>query len=300
LIVAGATGESAISKFVIKGREFDASHIEPALYIAATPIGNLGDVTIRTLETLAGCDLIACEDTRVTAKLLRHYAIDTKTIAYHEHNAAAVGPKLLETINQGCSVVLVSDAGTPLVSDPGFRLVEACKQEDISVIPLPGASATLAALVASGLPADNWEFAGFLPSKEVARKKQLKKFVDNTATTLFFESPNRLGKTLRDMQMIFGDSRPACIAREITKLHEQVVTSTVGDLVSQFDDKSVKGEIVLLVGPCSPDDDPDPETLLLELMETMPVSRAAAEASELVNLSKRDLYQMALSLKEKG
>ena len=180
------------SSYQIHNQEFTARHVEPGLYIAATPIGNLGDVTVRVLETLAGCDLIACEDTRVTAKLLRHYGISTKTISYHEHNANVAGPKLIENLKADKSIALVSDAGTPLVSDPGFRLVEAVRAEGLSVWPLPGSTAPVAALVASGLPAETWLFGGFLPTKQAARRARLDELKNVPATLMFFESPNRV------------------------------------------------------------------------------------------------------------
>ena len=287
------------SSFRIKDQEFAAPHVEPGLYITATPIGNLGDITLRALETLAGCDLIACEDTRVTGKLLRHYGISTKTVSYHEHNASVSGPKLIEDLKSGKAITLVSDAGTPLVSDPGFRLVEEVRAEGLPVWPLPGSTAPVAALVASGLPADTWLFDGFLPTKQAARRKRLEELKDVSATLIFFESPNRVDKALADMGVVLGADRGAAIARELTKLHEEISRGTLGELATRYSGKKTRGEIVIVVAP--PNDASqvhDIEALLSELLERMPVSRAAAEAAELTGLPRRELYTKALAIRD--
>ena len=294
----GSTEYKAISQYTIKGTVLTALKPEPALYLAATPIGNLGDVTLRVLETLAGADLVACEDTRVTGKLLRHFGIKNKTISYHEHNADTVGPELIDAVAAGMAVVVVSDAGTPLVSDPGFRLVGAAQVKGVRVVPLPGASAPLAGLVASGLPNESWTFCGFLPSKQGARVSTLQAEVNSASTLIYFESPNRLTKTLDDMTRVFGKDRRACVARELTKLHEEIATDTLETLSLHFASKQVKGEIVILIAPETRAQVLDVESLLLELLQTMPVSKAAAEAATLTGQSKRDLYQLALSLKD--
>ncbi|MDJ0613409.1 MAG: 16S rRNA (cytidine(1402)-2'-O)-methyltransferase [Rhizobiaceae bacterium] len=294
----GSTEFRAITQYTIKGSVFTARKPEPALYLAATPIGNLGDITLRVLETLAGADVIACEDTRVTGKLTRHFGIQTKTIAYHEHNADEVGPKIINQVKEGKSVIVVSDAGTPLVSDPGFRLVQAAQEENLKIVPLPGASAPLAALIASGLPNESWTFCGFLPSKQGARKSLLQANSGASSTLIYFESPNRLIKTLEDMISVFGPERMACVGRELTKLHEEIVTDTLGGLSEHFSDKAIKGEIVILIGPPNDEHRIEPENLLRELLQSMPVSKAAAEAASLTGQSKRDLYQLALSIKE--
>ncbi len=294
----GLTEYSAITQYTIKGAVLTALKPEPALYLAATPIGNLGDVTLRVLETLAGADLIACEDTRVTGKLLRHFGISTKIVPYHEHNADEVGPKLISEVMSGKSVIVVSDAGTPLVSDPGFRLVASAQAEGVKVVPLPGASAPLAGLVASGLPNESWTFCGFLPSKQGARVSALQAQTNAASTLIFFESPNRLTKTLSDMIEVFGSERKACVARELTKLHEEIATDTLGALSEHFSSKTIKGEIVILVAPEAEEKVIDTESLLRELLQSMPVSKAAAEAANLTGQSKRDLYQLALSIKE--
>lgn len=254
---------------------------------------------MRVLETLAGCDLIACEDTRVTGKLLRHYGINTKTISYHEHNADAAGPRIIEDLKAGKSVVQVSDAGTPLVSDPGFRLIDLAHGAGVPVWPLPGSSAPVTALVASGLPCETWTFAGFLPTKQGARKARLESLNAIPSTLIFFESPNRIDKCLKDMCDVFGKDREACVARELTKLHEEIKRGSLSELANFFANQKTKGEIVVLVAPATQGEVADAETLLLELMQNMSVSKAAAEAAHLTGKSKRDLYQQALALKEK-
>lgn len=284
--------------YIVKGREFTAPQIEPGLYIAATPIGNLSDITLRVLDTLAGCDLIACEDTRVTGKLLRHFAIDTRKIAYHEHNAEVTGPKLIEEIKAGRSVALVSDAGTPLVSDPGFRLVEACRNEGLNVVPLPGASAPVTAMVASGLVTGSWTFHGFLPSKASSRNAMLSQNASADGTVIYFESPSRLVKTLQNIQDLFGPDRVVCVARELTKLHEEIITRPVSEVLQHFLHKAVKGEIVILISESNREQERDPDQLLRELLTRMSVSKAAAEAAQFTGLPKRELYQRALQLKE--
>lgn len=259
----------------------------------------MGDITLRVLETLAGCDLIACEDTRVTGKLLRHYGITTKTISYHEHNADAAGPRIIDDLKSGKSVVQVSDAGTPLVSDPGFRLIDLAHEAGISVWPLPGSTAPVTALVASGLPSETWTFAGFLPTKQGARKARLEALNAVPSTLIFFESPNRIHKSLHDMCDVFGKTREACVARELTKLHEEIKRGTLSELEEFYSNQKTKGEIVILIAPPAEKQIKDTETLLLELMQNMSVSKAATEAAHLTGKSKRDLYQQALTLKEK-
>ena len=293
-----AQPSNSTSTYVVKGQIITAPAAAPALYLVATPIGNLADISLRALETLASADIIACEDTRVTGKLLRHYGITGKLIAYHEHNAGRAGPMLISELKDGKSIALVSDAGTPLVSDPGFQLVQNARSQGLDVVPIPGASAVLAALVASGLAGASWKFCGFLPSKQSQRKTELNKHAAETATLVFFESPNRLQNCLEDMVEVFGEKRNACVARELTKLHETIITEQLGNLACRFSDTKVKGEIVILIAPASEDTIQDTNALLRELLETMSVSKAAAEAAQLTGLSKRELYQAALTLKE--
>src|SRR5262245_50828725 len=214
--------EGAIRTFVIAQAEIPARPLAPALYLVATPIGNLADITIRALETLAAADILACEDTRVTRVLLDRYGIRQRPTPYHEHNADEAGPRLIAALTEGRSVALVSDAGTPLVSDPGYRLVERALEAGIKVVPIPGASAVLAALTASGLPSDAFLFAGFLPAKAGQRLTRLEGLKSAPATLIFFESPHRLADTLQAMANALGDGRRAVVARELTKAFEEM------------------------------------------------------------------------------
>ncbi|WP_244530087.1 16S rRNA (cytidine(1402)-2'-O)-methyltransferase [Rhizobium sp. NFR07] len=274
--------------------------LEPALYLVATPIGNLGDITLRALETLGGADVLACEDTRVTRVLLDRYGIANKPYAYHEHNADEMGPRLLAALEEGKSVALVSDAGTPLVSDPGYRLGQLAIEAGHRVVPIPGASAPLAALVASGLPNDAFLFAGFLPVKDKARRDRLAELSKIPATLIFFESPHRIAATLAAAADVLGPARAACVGRELTKAFEEVSRASLGELAAAFDERTVKGEIVFLVGPPAEDEIStaiDVDALLAELSETMPAAKAAAEAARLTGLAKRDLYQRLTDMK---
>ncbi|MEM7464865.1 MAG: 16S rRNA (cytidine(1402)-2'-O)-methyltransferase, partial [Pseudomonadota bacterium] len=280
----------------IDGHKIVASAPPGGLYVVATPIGNLSDITLRALETLAGADIIACEDTRVSRKLLKRYTIQTPLIAYNEHNAAQIGPSLIEKLQSGQAVALISDAGTPLVSDPGHRLVVDAFAAGIRVVPIPGASAAIAALSASGMPVDNFLFSGFLPSKTSARKKRLEALARIPATLIFYESPNRLGACLVDIAQCLGPQRLVTICREMTKLHEEFVSGNAEALASRYHDEKVKGEIVLLVEPPTDRNEIDTSTLLADLLGEMSVSRAASEAAAITGLPKRELYQLALEL----
>lgn len=290
--------------YVIGGTRLRAMAAEPRLYLVATPIGNLGDITLRALETLAGVDLIACEDTRVTRVLLQRYGIRTKTAAYHEHNAASAGSKLLGVLKDGGSVALVSDAGTPLVSDPGYRLVSDAIEAGHRVVPIPGASALLAALTVSGLPTDTFLFAGFLPAKDGQRRTRLRQVSAVSATLVFYESPRRLAATLRAMAEELGAECAAAVGRELTKTFEEVRRGTLGTLAAHYGDAATpKGEIVICV---QPDTGPSPlkaediDALLLELAETMPASKAAGEAAKISGQTKQVLFKRLVELKDNG
>lgn len=277
-----------------------ARPLEPALYLVATPIGNLGDITIRALETLAGADVLACEDTRVTRVLLDRYGIENRPYAYHEYNAEEAGARLLTALEAGKSVALVSDAGTPLVSDPGYRLGQRAIEAGHRVVPIPGASAPLAALVGSGLPNDAFLFAGFLPTKDKAKRDRLRELAKVPATLIFFESPHRIADTLVAAADELGKDRPASVCRELTKTFEEFRRGPLGDLASDYADKTVKGEIVLVIGPPAPDAAPDAadvDILLAELSTTMPTAKAATEAAKLTGLPRKELYQRLLELK---
>src|SRR3954449_11643917 len=234
--------------FSIAGQVLTAPKPVPGLYLVATPIGNLGDITLRALETLAGVDIIACEDTRITRRLTERYAISGLLKQYHEHNAALARPKILEKLAQGASIALVSDAGTPLISDPGFKLVREVCAAGHSVIALPGASSVLTALAVAALPTDRFFFEGFLPAKETARRARLTELAKVDATLVVFESGNRVQDTLRDLADIMG-ARHAAICRELTKLHEEVRRAPLPKLANSAGALETRGEFVLVIGP---------------------------------------------------
>jgi 16S rRNA (cytidine1402-2'-O)-methyltransferase len=286
-----------MSGFSIQSASFPPRLLEPGLYVVATPIGNLSDITIRALETLASAGLIAAEDTRVSGKLLKHYGISTRMISYHEHNAETAGARILDEIRSGAPVALITDAGTPVISDPGQRLVARARAEGLAVWPVPGPSAPVAALSASGMASSAFLFAGFLPVKEAARRARLRELGAVDATLIFFESPNRLDKTLAAIAAELGAGRGVAICREITKLHEEQVRGTAGELAAAYAGKPVKGEIVLLVEPPAEEAPADPDALLSGLLARMSVSEAAAEAARLTGLPRRTLYSRALELK---
>ena len=217
------------------------------LYLVATPIGNLADITHRAVQVLNDVDLIACEDTRHTHKLLNHYSIDTKTISYHEHNDQQRAAELIERLKQGTNIAVVSDAGTPSISDPGFRLVRAAIENEIVVVPVPGPSALIAALIAAGLPTDEFFFAGFLPSRVSARRARLAELQSVPGTLIFYEAPHRLAETLKDAYEILGE-REAVVARELTKLHEEIRRGRLSELTAGYADQTdIRGEIVVLI-----------------------------------------------------
>lgn len=289
--------------YVIGQATFTPRPIEPALYLVATPIGNLSDITVRALETLAAADILACEDTRVTRVLLDRYGIRRRSTPYHEHNAAEAGPRLVEAVLSGKSVALVSDAGTPLVSDPGFRLVGEVIAGGGKVIPIPGASALLSALTASGLPSDTFLFSGFLPAKSSQRKSRLEELRATPATLIFYESPRRLADTLADMLDVLGD-RPAAIGRELTKAFEEFRRGSLRELADFYAQADTpRGEIVICVGPPLEAEVPsgdDIDALLISLASEMGASKAAGEAAKMTGARKADLYRRLMELKGDG
>jgi 16S rRNA (cytidine1402-2'-O)-methyltransferase len=227
----------------------------PALYLVATPIGNLEDITLRALRVLKEADLIACEDTRQTQKLLNHYAISTRTISYHEHNEMTRAPELVKELQEGASVALVTDAGMPGISDPGFRLISLAIRHRMPVVPIPGASAFLAALVASGLPTDSFRFSGFLPAKRGERRAALEAIQDSPRTQVFYEAPHRVVEALSDVVEVLGKDRHVVIAREVTKIHEEFLRGRAGDVLENLTARdAVKGEITLLIGKAEDDE----------------------------------------------
>jgi 16S rRNA (cytidine1402-2'-O)-methyltransferase len=272
--------------------------IAPGLYLVATPIGNLEDITLRALRILRAADLVACEDTRVSQKLLSHFEIPTARIAYHEHNAEAMRPKLIARLEGGASVALISDAGTPLVSDPGFKLVREALVRGIAVTSVPGPSAPLAALVLSGLPCERFFFAGFLPAKVAARRRALEALRAVPATLVFFESAPRLAASLADIAAVLGN-RPAAAARELTKLHEEVRRAPLAELAAHYRAAGApRGEIVVLVGPPEAEapDAPSLDEALAAALERLSVKDAATAVAGAFNLPRRAVYARALAL----
>ena len=272
------------------------------LYIVATPIGNLSDITAHAIDCLKSVAIIACEDARTSGKLLNHFNIPTKTWAYHDHNAEVQTPKLIEVLQSGQSIALISDAGTPLISDPGFRLVRACHQAGIKVSPVVGASAAIAALSVAGLPSDKFYFYGFLPAKTAGRQSELTKIKDLTATLIFYEAPHRIVECIDDMITVLGDNRQVTFCREITKTFETIYPSTLGEL-KQFvasDANQQKGEMVLVVAGAndSVNDDGKHDALLKRLLQDLSVKKAAQLASDITGAKKNALYERALMLKD--
>lgn len=289
-------------KFRIRTLEIPARPLEPGLYLVATPIGNLGDITLRALETLAAADIIAAEDTRVSRVLLERYGISRRPYPYHEHNATEAGPRLIAEIEAGKSVALISDAGTPLVSDPGFRLVQSVVEAGRKAIPIPGPSSVITALSAAGLPSDSFFFGGFLPQKEKARRDRFKEIAHVPGTLILFESPHRIAACLADAALVLGDNRQACVCRELTKTYEEFRRGSLGELAQFYSAQdNVKGEIVLAIAPPEAEAAPEGEALdayLRDLAVSMPTAKAAAEAARETGLPRKDLYQRLLELKE--
>jgi 16S rRNA (cytidine1402-2'-O)-methyltransferase len=265
----------------------------------ATPIGNLGDITLRALETLAEADLIACEDTRVTRKLLDRYGIATPLTPYHEHNAARARPVLLQRLADGAAIALVSDAGTPLISDPGFKLVKAAQDAGYAVTAAPGPSALLAALSIAGIPTDQFFFAGFLPPKEVARRSRIAELARIQATLVFFETGPRVAASLRDLAAGLGENREATLCRELTKLHEDIRRGDLAALTTAFADNEPRGEIVLVIAPPPERQQAsaaEAETLLRDALSRLSLKDAVAEVADAIGLPRREVYQQALAL----
>ena len=267
------------------------------LYLVATPIGNLNDMTYRAVETLKSVSVIACEDTRHTRKLLTHFGISNKLVSYHEHNEAERAGELVKLLTNGQSVAVVSDAGTPGISDPSFRIVQSSIESGIEVVPIPGASAFVNAAAASGLPTDSIFFGGFLPSKKSERRKRLLEVADMPATIIFYESPRRIAAALLDAADVLGD-RAAVVAREITKLHEEFSRGTFSELHSKFSSATVKGEIVLLIDRVRDNRPNDSGSLsLLERLEQLQsegIDRKAAlkKVAKEFGMSKSEAYRI--------
>jgi len=271
------------------------------LYVVATPIGNLEDISLRARDILAGVDCIAAEDTRHSSRLLQHYGINTHCVALHEHNERKVTDKLLQQIQEGQNLALISDAGTPLLSDPGYHLVKEARSRGIRVVPVPGACALIAALSASGLPTDCFYFEGFLPVKPGARCKQLAAVRNYTGTLIFYESPHRIEETIQDMLTVFGAEREAVLARELTKTYETIHGDRLGALITWLaqDPNQRRGEMVILVHGAEKRDEsditPEAERILAILQRDLPVKQAAALTAEITGIKKNRLYQHAIA-----
>lgn len=271
---------------------------ESGLYVTATPIGNLGDITLRALDLLREADFIACEDKRVSGKLLSYYDIKTQMISYHDHNAQDVMPKLIEELNAGKIIALISDAGTPLISDPGYRLVNECQKEDLMVTSLPGASAILCALTNAGLPTNNFLFLGFLPPKMHARQKEIAKFSTVDASLVYYESPKRLLSCLKDILLVLGN-REVAICRELTKLYEEVRKEKIDSLIEYYEKKPTpKGEVVIVVSPPKKNESQidDLEAALIDALKTLSVKEAVAAVTYMTGKKRKEVYKRALEI----
>src|SRR3978361_2239856 len=293
----GGSGTSERT-FSVGGHVMSAARAVPGLHLVATPIGNLGDITLRALETLAGVDIIACEDTRITRRLTDRYAISAQLKPYHEHNAALARPKILEKLSQGASIALVSDAGTPLISDPGFKLVREVCAAGHAVLALPGPSSVLTALAVAALPTDRFFFEGFLPSRQGARRARLTELSRIDATLVMFDSGNRVQDTLADLADIMA-GRDAAICREMTKMHEDIRRAPVAARARAADTLEARGEFVLVIGPparaqAMADDELD--DLLRSALVRDSVKDAVAHAVELSGRPRREIYARALEL----
>lgn len=278
------------------------------LFIVATPIGNLEDISQRALRVLREVEVVACEDTRHTQRLLNHFGIKAKTISYHEHNERERTEELCRLLESGKNVALVSDAGTPLVSDPGFRIVNATIEKAIPVVPIPGPAAFVTALVASGLPSDQFFFAGFLPSRANARREKLETLRDVPGTLIFYEAPHRLTATLKDAVEVLGN-RHAAVARELTKLHEEIARASLIDLVEQFSNQPVRGEIVLIIGAAAiSSSEPEPGEISPQRLsdrvselerEGMNAKDALKKAARELGMKRAEAYRLMVAQKKR-
>jgi len=271
------------------------------LYIVGTPIGNLEDTTFRAIKTLQKVDLIAAEDTRHTGKLLQHFQIKTPQLSYHQHNEKSRIPELIEKLNQGKTIALVTDAGMPGISDPGYELVKACVEANISVVPIPGVTASITGLSASGLPTNKFLFIGFLPTKIKPRQEQLERLSNSLETIVLYESPYRLLQTLEDLEKVLDINRKIVLARELTKLHEEFWRGTVGEAIIHYQNNQPKGEFTMIIAGSEPELAVlSEETIKEELKELFAQgisrSQASRQLAEKINLSRRKIYQIALKI----
>jgi 16S rRNA (cytidine1402-2'-O)-methyltransferase len=288
-------------RYILAGKEMQAPTLASGLYVVATPIGNLRDITLRGLEILAAADLVACEDTRVSRKLIDHYGISTPLTAYHDHNAAAARPRLLARLAAGEAVALISDAGTPLVSDPGFKLVQAAREAGHAVNAAPGASAVLAALAVAGLPTDRFFFEGFLPAKDGARRRRIGELARIPASLVLFETGPRLAVAIAELAEELGP-RPAAVCRELTKLHEEVRRGDLASLAEHYGAAAPpRGELVIVIAPSAEAPMPQPseiDDLLRQAMRRATVKDAVAQVASATGQPRSDVYRRALALRD--
>ncbi len=271
------------------------------LYIVGTPLGNLEDMTFRAVRILQAVDLIAAEDTRHTGKLLQHFQITTPQISYHDHNRHSRTPELVERLQAGKAIALVSDAGMPGISDPGYELVKACAEVEIAIVPIPGATAAMTALSASGLPSDRFIFEGFLPVKGTPRRERLEQLQPETRTLILYEAPHRLRQTLADLAAILGSDRPITLARELTKRHEEFWRGTLAEAIAHYQQREPQGEFTLVLAGATPTQPLLSETAIKAELQALLVqgisrSEASRHLAQQTSLSRRQLYQLALSL----
>ncbi|MEM1287993.1 MAG: 16S rRNA (cytidine(1402)-2'-O)-methyltransferase [Pseudomonadota bacterium] len=285
--------------YFIGESEHNAPPLEPGLYLVSTPIGNLRDITLRALDVLSACDLIACEDTRASRVLLKKYGIATPCTSYHDHNGAEVRPRLLRKLADGASIALISDAGTPLIADPGFKLVVEAQGHDLPVVAIPGPSAVLTALAASGAPTDRFAFFGFLPPKAAARSRAIKEIATFSGTACLFEAPTRLIATLSSLKDGLGDDLRAVVARELTKRFEEMHSGTLAELVDHFAGHGApKGEIVIVLHPrkARAATQAEIDAALQAALLTEKVKDASSGVASMFGLSRREVYARALEL----
>lgn len=295
------TSEPATGTYTIQGYQFTAPALVEGLHLVATPIGNLADVSLRSLAALAAADVVLCEDTRITSRLMQRYLITTRLKPYHDHNAASVRPQIIQLLKNGATLALVSDAGMPMVNDPGYKLVRDCVAEGIPVDVIPGPTAPVTALALSGLPSDRFLFAGFLPAKAGARLRELNELSVIPSTILLFESPARIEASLRSISEVMGE-RPIAVSREMTKLHQEVLRGTAAEILHLLATRpALKGEITIVIGPPAQQDrqvsEEDITDRLLQLLQTYPASKAANLLARETGLPKSGIYDLAVQLK---
>lgn len=293
---------SLVRQFLEASGDKVISKLPAGLYVVATPIGHLGDITLRGLITLASADLVACEDTRVSGGLLAKYGLKKPLLAYHDHNTAQAGAKILDTLLHGHAVALISDAGLPLISDPGYPLVRDCRKAGLTVTVIPGANAALTALAGSGLPTDEFHFYGFLPPKSSARRNRLTALSHLSGTLVFYEAPQRLAASLNDMAMTLGATRAAVVARELTKLFEETKSGSLAELSTFYQQHIPKGEMVIMIGPpdpAEPQEISNLDQLLVDALREQSLRDAALYVSHQTGIKKSLVYARALELSQK-